>query len=364
MKRNSYIFAGIGIGIGTLLGGGLIYSTAGTAAARKQAVAPAAPASVPAVVAPAEAPAAATPAAPVDSPPATPAASASDPAPAASAAPALAAPPAAPAAAAREIPWAKSLAVATAEAKRSGKLLMIDFYTDWCGACKMLDQQTYTNPQVIQFTQQFVSVKVNAEKEGQKAAARYGVTGYPTILFTTAAGDPVGRIPGFAPPAAFLQEVSRILQTHQELPVLEAKLRSDPKDADAATRAALIYLSREDATRAAALLAKAEAANPTNKDEQLTRPYLALGAALVQKNQTGKAITVFRKVLDRTKDPSFIAMAHLGTADCYMMQDQAKQMKAELQIVADMADAPAREKQHAVETLQKIEELEKQGKLK
>lgn len=44
------------------------------------------------------------------------------------------------------------------------KPLIIDFYTDWCGWCKRLDQTTYANPDVISFVNRyFYPVKVNAE---------------------------------------------------------------------------------------------------------------------------------------------------------------------------------------------------------
>ena len=52
------------------------------------------------------------------------------------------------------IAWRMDLDAATSEARQSGKVLMVDVYTDWCEWCKVLDTKTYTDPKVITGAQQ------------------------------------------------------------------------------------------------------------------------------------------------------------------------------------------------------------------
>lgn len=53
---------------------------------------------------------------------------------------------------------------AAAQLSKQKKPILVDLYTDWCGWCKVMDKNTYTNEQVIQYIQQnFYPVKLNAE---------------------------------------------------------------------------------------------------------------------------------------------------------------------------------------------------------
>lgn len=88
------------------------------------------------------------------------------------------------------IAWESNFEKAMQRAKAENKPVMIDFYTDWCGACKFLDKEIFTAPDVRAESTKWISVKVNAE-ERRDIAGSYGVTGYPTIIFATPEGKPL-----------------------------------------------------------------------------------------------------------------------------------------------------------------------------
>jgi len=106
--------------------------------------------------------------------------------------------------AAKSITWKSSFQAALKEAKRTRKPIMVDFYTTWCGPCKMLDMYTYTHPKVIAESRKWVSVKIDAEQQ-EALAQRYGVTGFPTVLFLKPNGQPAVRTSGFYPPDIMLK---------------------------------------------------------------------------------------------------------------------------------------------------------------
>ncbi len=53
--------------------------------------------------------------------------------------------------------------------EESPKKMFIDVYTDWCGWCKRMDANTFTNGDVITFmNENYYAVKFNAEGQGDK----------------------------------------------------------------------------------------------------------------------------------------------------------------------------------------------------
>ena len=87
------------------------------------------------------------------------------------------------------------------KALSDGKLMMVDFWADWCGPCKML------SPVIDGLAQQYdgkvLVGKVNADDE-QELAIRYGVMSIPTIIFFKD-GKEIDRKVGVMPAAAFSQ---------------------------------------------------------------------------------------------------------------------------------------------------------------
>ena len=83
------------------------------------------------------------------------------------------------------------------------KLIMINFYADWCYYCKKMDNQTFNNWSIIETLKEgFVAVKVNADKE-RKLVSRYRITGFPATVFLEYNASPIQLFPGYMPPDMF-----------------------------------------------------------------------------------------------------------------------------------------------------------------
>lgn len=101
-----------------------------------------------------------------------------------------------------------------ARAAAEGKPMILDFWTDWCHWCKVMDKDTYGNAEVRrQIAQHFIAVKVDAESEkpqggagsptGVELARNFGVASYPTTWFVDSQGEKIAPLPGFVPPEEF-----------------------------------------------------------------------------------------------------------------------------------------------------------------
>lgn len=101
---------------------------------------------------------------------------------------------------------------AKAAAKAEGKLMFIDFYTEWCGPCKRMAAAVFPQKKVGDFINpKFVCIKIDAEKgEGKDLAKTYKVTAYPTFIITDADGTEKGRFLGMMDEEKLIIEIERI----------------------------------------------------------------------------------------------------------------------------------------------------------
>lgn len=188
---------------------------------------------------------------------------------------------------------------------------------------------------------QVVPLKVNAEKnEGPEVAKKYGVRGFPTILFINPAGEVEGKIGGYMPPEPFAQQMKLVADAHRELPALEAKHKADPNNVEAAAKLAAIYATRGQADKANALLEQAEKNDPENRSGHLTKPYNAIADMFQEKEQFEKAIPLFEKAAKTGKQPYDVAYARLSIAACYFQWQKPKEAIPALEALLAMPDAP------------------------
>ena len=125
---------------------------------------------------------------------------------------------------AQEIQW-MSMNEALAAQKKEPRKIFMDVYTTWCGPCKLLDKNTFSNKKVIDFiNKNFYAVKFNAEgteeitfqdftytnpnyQEGRKGrnathffADALKLQGYPSLVFFKDDGQLIQAIPGYKTP--------------------------------------------------------------------------------------------------------------------------------------------------------------------
>jgi len=104
---------------------------------------------------------------------------------------------------------------ALAKAHKDCKPVMIDFFAEWCAACKELDKYTYVSKDVVAESQRFVNIKVDGTNENDQLDtlyARFGVQGLPTVAFVSPTGEILQepRVAGFLPPDKFVAQMQRV----------------------------------------------------------------------------------------------------------------------------------------------------------
>lgn len=246
-----------------------------------------------------------------------------------------------------DIEWVKNFEEAQIEARKTGKLIMIDFYTDWCTWCKELDKQTFKDPLVSERVHKLVSVKVNAEKEGVELAQKYNVNGFPTVLFIDAAGDVYTRVLGFLPPDRFLKEIENAEQKRIDFKKWQERLSKNPKDQDAIIGMLGIEAMRGQFDKAESRIKALVDADPKNTKGHLAKAYNTIGDAYQERDEFKKAIQWFEKGVKAGKNTDDIAYSRLSIATCAWYMEDMKTVIRECEVVLKLKDLSVADKEVA-----------------
>ena len=103
-------------------------------------------------------------------------------------------------------------------AKQEQKLLLLDFYADWCISCKEMEVNTFTNLEVSKQLKQLVLVQADVtanSPESQALLKKFGLYGPPGILFFSQNSEEQKnqRVIGYMSPERFIERLQQVMKT-------------------------------------------------------------------------------------------------------------------------------------------------------
>ena len=118
------------------------------------------------------------------------------------------------------------------KAQQENKDIFIDVYTDWCGPCKKMDKEIFSQQEVGDYiNKRFVSYKLNAEKgEGIQLAQEFSVAAFPTLLFVSSQGEVIHRDTGYKDKEALFSLVNEALDPEKNFSVIEKEYNNGNRD--------------------------------------------------------------------------------------------------------------------------------------
>ena len=182
--------------------------------------------------------------------------------------------------------WVYSYRDALKLAASRGKPILANFYTNWCGWCKKLDETTYTDSAVLAAAGNYVCLKVDVE-QNRDVAAGYGVRTLPTILFLDPTGRVIWREFGYRDAPFMAKRMREVLGVYEKAAAVEPYIRKAfdearsgniddaidilnsaaakyPDDARLFAARSSLYMLNKDAGAALADLDRSVALNPTD----------------------------------------------------------------------------------------------------
>lgn len=106
--------------------------------------------------------------------------------------------------------WFYDLDEAKLIAERTGKKIFVDFMASWCGPCKQMDADVLQTQGFKEYSKQLVFCKIDIDLN-PTLAEEYKVEAIPNVFVLKADGSVLGSILGFGGPAAFYEELDKIL---------------------------------------------------------------------------------------------------------------------------------------------------------
>jgi len=121
-----------------------------------------------------------------------------------------------------------------AQAKKEKKPIFLDAYASWCGPCKQMTKQTFTDAKVGEFfNQNFIPVKMDMEKgEGIALATQYEIQAYPTLLFLDENGKVLHQVCGFRNAETLLTDGENALNPEERFAFFAEKFKSGNRNPD------------------------------------------------------------------------------------------------------------------------------------
>lgn len=235
--------------------------------------------------------------------------------------------------------WLTHLETAKDVAQQDHRLILIDFWATWCGPCKKMEVDIWSDSEVQLLKRKFVPLKVDVDRD-PATAGRYQVNAMPTIMIVDGFGQILHQHVGYLDKQAMRRLLSsfpdNVRSIHQAYrPVLDS-----PKNPYL-----LFTLATEFQQSAAELDGKAQQAFLSHSDQyfRLVAKYghAANDALLLEKNQLFRCLShtlenrprrsirmIERKIGLKNISPDNLPIAHYVLARAFLKlgdKDQAQE---------------------------------------
>lgn len=102
-------------------------------------------------------------------------------------------------------------------AKAAGKPVMLDFYADWCVACKDFESKTFSDPMIKALLNDMILIQTDVTANDEldiQIQDKMNVLGLPTIILFDSNGNPLNnnRVVGFQGPEQFKKTLNLVIE--------------------------------------------------------------------------------------------------------------------------------------------------------
>ncbi len=237
-----------------------------------------------------------------------------------------------------EIQWEKSVKTAFEKAKTNGKPIFIDVYADWCGYCKTLKNEIYPKKEVQLELSKFVTLSLDGDTF-PNLKRKYGIKGYPSILFLDQNGSLIDKITGMPDAKMILKYLKNAYaRKNLEKEYLE-KLAKDPNGIKTNFQAGVYYFEAKEYTKAIQFFQKAIGSDDTRNADKKHDALFNLGISYLEVGNFKFAIDTFDSYIARYPNGDLSSVLFFR-ANAYEELNRKEEAKADYKKVLELTTDP------------------------
>ncbi|MES2789753.1 MAG: thioredoxin family protein [Planctomycetota bacterium] len=124
--------------------------------------------------------------------------------------------------------WRANFTEAEAEARQTGRPLLLHFHASWCPPCRQMESDVLNTPDVKRaLVERVVGVKVDLDQHPE-IAEKYGVSSIPADVLISPSGKVIGKTVGFQPRDVYLASLTAAEKKTADERVLVQKAPTPP----------------------------------------------------------------------------------------------------------------------------------------
>ena len=100
------------------------------------------------------------------------------------------------------------------QAFEAGKPVMLVFSASWCGACKKMTRDVFSNDEVADASGQLVNIYIDVDKVDRELVQEYEIKSVPSVFFLDYSGETIIQVADKRSPEDFIENIDYMAQAH------------------------------------------------------------------------------------------------------------------------------------------------------